>query len=96
MSLNTKLLYIEVQHLQFNPDDQSITMKAHWSQLPDNVPANFPVYMDFQANAFQLLNMTSSKVTTLITDNVESFFSNYYYTISKDANGELTLLSFAR
>lgn len=95
MSLTSQLLYIEVQHIQFNPADQSITLKAHWSQLPSTVPDNFPVYMDFQSNGTQLANITSTTVTTLLTNNVESFFSNFYYTISEDTNGNLTLLAFA-
>jgi hypothetical protein len=89
MTLQDELLYIQVEHMHFNPEDNSIVMNAHWTGLPNSLPSGYPVYIDFQAAAVQLVNNPRPFLTTTVTDQVENFFDRFTYNLTQEGSDYL-------
>lgn len=83
------LVYINVETMNVDYDNNAITLKGSWTDIPAGFPNppldSVPVYFNFQPNTFAVHDATIELIRADIGGKVQNYFENYTYRISEDS-----------
>jgi hypothetical protein len=79
------LIYIEVESIQFDINNNAIILTSHWTPPLANLGSSkVPTYINFRPNPFQVTTKQASLVTDNIGAQVENFFSQFSYKMHQE------------